>query len=228
MVERVARDKVADALEEYLDERITAFQFDELLGNIVEKTKDETLHSLRLQLWFHYDDLIDHKVVATKAEWDFFQRLLLLLRSDGCLEFTNARKWTVRNAIATGALACFLCVAVATGWGWHLAINAIPFGIVSVFLDKWRCEEGKADEDLVTFLYPFSSLTDILRARRHAPFFAKRRYPEVLRTRRIRSAIWETDISKPIIVLLCLVLSPLALLVQTLPEDRSTVRVVVE
>jgi hypothetical protein len=49
------------------------------------RTKDETVKHVADLLWYHYDDLEDHKVVASKAEWDFFQRLLLILKSDADL-----------------------------------------------------------------------------------------------------------------------------------------------
>jgi len=52
-------------------------------------------------LWFHYDDLKDHKVIAAKAEWDYFNRLLLLLESDAELEeIKSGHKWHACQAIA--------------------------------------------------------------------------------------------------------------------------------
>ena len=42
-------------------------------------------------MWFHYDDLKNHKVHATKEEWDYFNRLLLLLASEAEADFVRVR-----------------------------------------------------------------------------------------------------------------------------------------
>lgn len=49
----------------------------------------------------------DHNVVATKEEWDCFQRLLLILKSDAeIVQETGERKGTVRQAVAAVCLPC--------------------------------------------------------------------------------------------------------------------------
>jgi len=100
IVDRAARDKAADLLDRYLREEIGASDLDEGLQKVDDETEDPTLGHVILQLWFFYDDFLDHKVVAEKEQWDFLQRLLLLLRSDGTIEERSTRRWTIRQGLA--------------------------------------------------------------------------------------------------------------------------------
>lgn len=89
---REDRDELIAILNRYLDEEISAFEFDEQLADLDERTEDETVCSAITSLCFFYDDITDHKVVAGKEAWDFFQRLLLLLKSDFVLEEQSRRQ----------------------------------------------------------------------------------------------------------------------------------------
>jgi hypothetical protein len=51
MIDRAARDQLAEALRSYMDERTTAFQFDGAIGKV--KTKDGTARSVATSLWFN-------------------------------------------------------------------------------------------------------------------------------------------------------------------------------
>ena len=91
MIDRRARNKMATAIRSYMDEEMKAFQLDEELNRISDATKDKTVKDISFILYFHYDDIENHKIVASKEEWDYFNRLLLLLESDGELESINSR-----------------------------------------------------------------------------------------------------------------------------------------
>jgi len=78
MVVAEDREGLRNCIREYLDEKITAFQFDEKLG-AYRTSQDETVSAVALEMWSYYDDLKDHNVVALKQEWDYWQRLLLVL-----------------------------------------------------------------------------------------------------------------------------------------------------
>ncbi len=111
MVDRVTRDRMAGALERYLDEEITAFQLDAELDGAARVTEDRTAWDLRLAVWANYDDLVDHKVTASREQWHYLQRVLLLLRSDGEFELTRRRRrWSLRQAGAGLALLLFSAV----------------------------------------------------------------------------------------------------------------------
>lgn len=213
MVDRDARDKLADLIDSYLDERITAFEFADAERGITSKTKDRTVVHVAWALWHFYDDLEDHTVHMPKEVWDYVQRLLLLLRSDA--EICKQRRiWSWRQAVAAAALICFFAVAIPMGFGKHLFLVAIPFGLISIAIsDEFRKPKDE-DEETIT-LAPFASITEVLRVRRTVPGFRKRRYPPGLESRRTRSR----SVVPGMCVLTAgwLMLSPLVLALQLLP-----------
>lgn len=71
MIDRAARDEVILAIEDYLDDRIMAFEFDDRLQQV--ESRDETVTEVIHAVWGLYDDCKDHKVHLTKPEWDFLQ-----------------------------------------------------------------------------------------------------------------------------------------------------------
>ena len=71
MTDRNARDQMAKVIRAYMSEEITAFQFDDALTETSNATNDKTVQAVGQALWFHYDDCTDHKVVASKVEWDY-------------------------------------------------------------------------------------------------------------------------------------------------------------
>ena len=81
VVNRSDRDALVEVINEYLEEKISAFTLDERLSKIEARTDDPTVQWVRAQLWYRYDDCKDHPVVGDKAEWDLIHRLLLLLTS---------------------------------------------------------------------------------------------------------------------------------------------------
>jgi hypothetical protein len=81
MVNRDDRNRLAELIRRYLDEDIMAFDFDEALDEFRESA-DDAVRFVSDALWYHYDDCDDHLVVLSKQEWNYFQRLLLLLESN--------------------------------------------------------------------------------------------------------------------------------------------------
>jgi hypothetical protein len=98
MIDCAARNEVIAAFEAYLDDTITAFEFDDRLQEI--DSEDRTVNEVVRAAWFHYDDCVDHKVHLSKQEWDYFQRLLLILRSDAELSSSEMRRWSWDHALA--------------------------------------------------------------------------------------------------------------------------------
>lgn len=223
-IDREARDRMAYVAEQYLNEEITAFEFDDALELISSDTEDKTVHEIRLAFWGAYDDLTDHKVVASKESWDFFQRLLLILKSNARIEMSKRRRWTVRQSIAISLLSLFLAVVVYTDFGVLAYIVYIGVGVVSLGLAYWRGrlpEPGAAME-------PFSSLMEIVKVRKSVPSFLKQSYPGHLKNRSLRSG-WEVILLWwPIYGTLWFIVGPLMLLVQSFPEDFSKSSVVLE
>ena len=62
------RDALAEAINRYLGDTIAAFALDEAVSEIGARTKDGTVKQVVAMLWYHYDDVDDHKVVASMSK----------------------------------------------------------------------------------------------------------------------------------------------------------------
>ncbi len=162
MFSRYGRDRLIEVANRYLNEELTAFKLDGALSEIGTKTKDKTVEQVVQLLWYHYDGVQDHKVVASKEEWDYFQRLLLILKSDAeIVQETGERKWTARQAVAAVCLALFGLAVAKTGFGYHLLVVTMPLGVVSMLLSHWRSRDNARRLHDQTALMPFRTVSDL-------------------------------------------------------------------
>jgi hypothetical protein len=224
MVDRASRDKMMAVIRSYMDDQITAFQFDETLGAIGGATEDQTVRAVVRDLWFYYDDCTDHNIVASKKVWDYFNRLLLLLASEAEIKVVRIwRNWLAGQLVAAISLACFcfLMVRTETRWGPDSFILAMPFGVVSMVIGWFNLQRRKkAASTLKAALDPFPTLSSLLAVRRETRDFEKMKYPRVIADRRIRGPVMER---LPWILwgTLWLMFSPIVLFVQMLPKKES-------
>lgn len=218
-VDREHRDRLAKAIRQYLAAECSAFTFDDVIHNICDSSDDPTISYVTRSVWCHYDDCKDHTVNLSKEEWDYFQRMLLLLESDAQIEETRVKTWCFSQLVALIGMAIFCASAVALGFGYHLFILVIPFGILSVGLSKWRRRRRPHLTAYERSLVPFSSVAELLAVRRSVEGFVKQKYPESLRSRRIRSPFMERLMWLQNHVLWML-FSPFVLVVQLLPETE--------
>jgi hypothetical protein len=224
-IDREHRDMLVEAIDRYLHDELTAFEFDDAIFDIRDQTHDETVKQVVDFLWCYYDDCDDHKVVLDRANWNCIQRLRLLLKSDATLHFTNQRIWSVTQFLAAIALAFFVWVAYQTGIGEHLLVVAIPFGVISIALSKWRWRLYYNASECDYSLYPFTSLPQILCVRHGVPNFHKERYPTHLTSRRIRGTVGSL-VSWLHIYPFWMLYSPVVLLAQLLPVSVQVRKVV--
>jgi hypothetical protein len=224
MVDRASRDQMIAVIRSYMDDQITAFQFDDTLGAIGGATEDETARAVVRDLWFYYDDCTDHNIVASKKVWDYFNRLLLLLASEAEIEVVRVwRNWPTGQLVAGISLACFCFLVARTGtrWGPDLFMLAMPFGVVSMVICWFNFQRRKkVTTTLKAALDPFPTLSSLLDVRRKTRDFEKMRYPRVIADRRIRGPVMER---LPWILWgpLWLMFSPIVLFVQMLPMKGS-------
>ncbi len=80
MIDRIARNQLITAIELYMNETLTAFQFDSEMTNI--NTKDATVNWAIHDLWYIYDDVTDHYIIADAELWNNLNRMVLYLKSD--------------------------------------------------------------------------------------------------------------------------------------------------
>lgn len=226
MIDRKARDETATLIRSYMNEEITAFEFDERLCEAGKDSKDHTVQSVVLLLWFYYDDCKDHKIVASKEEWDQLNRLILLLQSDGELETINRRRvWHPLQGVAAALLIAFIGIAIRVGWGEHLLAYALPFGppsMVLAWLNGRRSRKSIRAAEVA--LMPFPSFASLRAVRRRVGRFARRAYPRAIENRRIRGRVEKTLTLLPSKILWCM-FSPVVLFIQTLPDTTSETRI---
>ena len=214
MIDRVARDRVIEAFEDFLDEKIMAFEFDERLQEI--DSADQTVNEVVRAAWFHYDDCTDHKVRWAKEEWDYFQRLLLILRSDAELLQSRVRHWSWDHAMAWSACVIFAGAALITGWSWKLFPLVALFGILSISIDVYRRRQVRKPTPDEIACFPFESSSQIRWLLRQTPGFQKRKcQPELARTIRFEAV---EGFNRILSYCSWMILSPVALLIQGFPS----------
>jgi hypothetical protein len=107
---------------------------------------------------------------------------------------TNAQLTAASNPVPSGTqivsallLCLFLACVGLTGFGQHLWIVAIPFGLASMLISsiRCRCTPGLSAYELA--IVPFDSIGQIRTALESAPQFRKRRYRPELESRTIRT-----------------------------------------
>ena len=216
---------MVSAIHAYMDEKITAFQFDDVLAETISATKDKTMRRVGQELWYHYDDVKDHKIVACKEEWDYFNRLLLLLQSDGEIELVNTtRQWRLRQAVAATCLGAFGLITLQTGFGDHLFVFAMPFGVVSMVIAWMNSREQRKRYYTDSVITPFPSVSSLFYIRRRVRGFKKKRYPKAIMGRRIRDPF----IDRAMIIpwgIIWLMFSPIPLFFQMLPKRECETRI---
>ena len=226
MIDRKARVETAQAIRSYMNEETSAFQFDDALGKASSGTGDKTVRVIGRALWFHYDDCKDHKIVASKEEWDYFSRLLLVLESDGEMETTKSwREWHPLQGVAALLLLLFLVIAFREGFGEHLLAYALPFGPPSMLLAWLNSRRRRKTTSMeASALTPFSTFGSLLAVRRKVGGFMKRRYPKAIGSRRIRDPIIDKLMWVPWSIAWSM-FSPVALFFQMLPGRECETRI---
>lgn len=223
VADRAGREALAATIRQFLHEQTSAFTFDEALDEF-RNSSDPTVRFVTQAVWYHYDDCDNHMVTLSKQEWDYFQRLLLLLESDRQIAMTSVRRWSWTQFVALGCLLGFGWSIWRFGWGEHLLVFSIPFGFISIIISFLRSQKrttGAYDQ----ILMPFSTFSDLSATYRATPAFSKKRYPSGLTRRRIRSRVAEFGIRLQMYAG-WLLLSPIPLLVQTFPlaETRTDIK----
>jgi hypothetical protein len=218
-----SRDSLAELIQSFLASNISAFAFDEQL-DAFRGSDDPVIRHVVDAVWYYYDDCDDHLVCLSKQEWDYFQRLLLVLASDCRVQTKSCRRWSVRQLIAGLSLCLFAYFAVRTGWGQHLFILSIPFGAISIALSFWSSLRTSGPDPFASIIFPFATFSDLATAYRLSGF-RKTQYPKHIGERAIRSpfmaAVWQIHAYA-----MWLILSPIPLLLQTLPERQAETRIV--
>lgn len=179
-------------INEYLDEKIKAFEFDEKLDEFRD-SKDSTVRIIAFDLWYIYDDLIDHSIHATKDDWDSLQRLILLLASGAELvkeDFKYNKTYTLLRLSSAILLISYIAQAFIFLPGcvvWQMLSLA-----VNMVLDKQQ--ESARKKTMPEDCVPFANFSEIRHAVQLCDGFRKKRYPRKIEERRIRSKVHELSL----------------------------------
>ena len=222
IVDRKARDIVTAEVRRFLKGETTAFAFDDAIYDV--ESDDPTVRDIVYRLWYHYDDCKDHTVTLSKPEWNYFQRLLLILESDRHIESQTTRTWRWSQLIAFVALLAFAALVFKLGFGQLLLVVSIPFGLVSMLIAYFRQRTQQPDPNFVA-LTPFATFAELWDTYRGVEGFQKQRFRRELTDSQIRSDAMSRILMIPTWIA-WLVFSPLVLLVQSLPEHNSKTSVV--
>ena len=213
---------MATTIRSFMDGTTTAFEFDETLTEVSNSTTDRTVRFIREALWYHYDDCVDHKIVAAKIEWDYFNRMLLLLDSESEVETTKSPyRWGPLQASATVLLILFVLTAARVGFGSNLVLYAIPFGPLSILLSSAKRRRLLDETDAA--LTPFPSFGALRSVRRQVKGFVRIPYPTAMTSRRIRGPLSDQLLRGIALIYWCL-FSPVVLFFQALPARETGTR----
>ncbi|MDZ4403555.1 hypothetical protein [Prosthecobacter sp.] len=219
MIDRVERDRMIVVIEGYLDDRITAFEFDKQL--CPASNNDQMAAEIARLAWFHYDDCKDHHVVMTKEQWNLFQRFILLLKSDlealPELPISTVKRWGWDHGLALVVCLLFVALACWVGWGPLLFLLALPFGVVSLMIDRYRTGLEPVSNQRDPAFFPLNNFVQLSQLRRRTMDFEKRQYRQEISTRRIRDEA-EQQLNCFMGYVFRLLFGPLMLLGQAFPS----------
>ncbi len=221
-VDRKNRDRLIDAINRYLAGEITAFEFDEeIFDDITNDTDDLTVNYAIHSLWHFYDDLTDHKVHLSKEGWDYFQRLILILKSDAHIQHEGKRIWSQTQTSAAYALGTFGMAVALFGINYLLIVSYLLLFSKSISLHRnLRNLLPKHPENELT-LTPFSSVSEMAKVYQSVKTFKKQLHPDELKVNRPQHWIVDKYLKYPMWFLF----APFALFSQIFPTTVGTTRV---
>jgi hypothetical protein len=216
MVDRMSRERMIEAIRSYMDEATLSDQLDNMLEEITSGTEDATVKAVGLAVWGLYDDLEDHLIVASKEQWDYLNRLLLLLTSDAQVDVRRER-FRLMHCAPLLALGAYLYLIASARFSIEGIVGwAVPFGLISMAL-AWIRRRWGTKHTAKPSTTPFPTLDCLLAVRRSVEHFERKHYPRALAGRRLRSRVNET-LLWAVWIPGWLIFSPIILFAQALPD----------
>ena len=244
MVDRQARDEMVEWLEllisDGIDAKLDNTDYEKLDAWLTDNKKHNDDQTVRTVASWILERLNDNDIGPfweSKEEWDWLQRIKLLMRSDGELEWTKKKQWTWRQPVAFVGVITFIIALIFLGFTTSLFWVLVPLEFLLFGLIKFtkRDKQTQWNENLA----PFSSVSEMLFIYRRTQNFAKAKYTYYCEPQdenvngknifkiliKIFLYIVLAYIFTSIFTLVAL-LSPVLLLALSLPEDASRGRVV--
>ena len=181
MIDRKARDAMADAVQSFMDQKIGSREFDDMVFDIARNSHDQSLAAIRDALWWFYSDTEDHKIRAEKHTWDVLNRFRLVLASDAEAEwYRTGPRWNIYRTLSAQLLAGLGFIAWQARFGRLLIVSWLLAGFAAMVL-LWveRHNDLKAAQPSFP-VFPFPSINSLLTTRRRVTCFTRKRYPQSL------------------------------------------------
>lgn len=217
------RKDLAASIREFLNREISTFQFEDRLESFFDSS-DPVVSYFADSLWVCVSDCPDQLISFSKQEWDYLQRVLLVLESDCRLQVRSKTSWSFRQIVAAIALSFLGYFAIQLGWNVQLLFLAVPCGGLSLALTRWGIQED-CDEPYHHAIYPFATFSDLATAYRETGF-RKTRFSRHLSIP-AKQSVWAEWSAYACSIPLWLAISPFVLLFQSFPNHECTTRVVV-
>ena len=191
MIDREARNRLLQGIDDYMDEKISAKDFDTLLHQtIVPNTKDELIKEVSCWLFDLADDVGTNHLQSVCPYWKCFNRIRLLLASDAEYQYVYSKqRLTLLQWVGMMSATLFLALAIVSfwaqplSWAFFLAFG-IPLyftcGIVvsgTIFGLGFFSTPQEPERKILFAEYPFESFADLLAVRRSVPQFSSKLFP---------------------------------------------------
>ena len=191
MIDREARNRLLQGIDDYMDEKISAAEFNTLLHQkITPNTKDELIEEVSFWLFDSNEDVGTNRLQSVCPYWKYFNRIRLLLASDAEYQYVQTKQRpSLVQWIGGVSAALFLVLAVASlltqPWSWDFFLTfGIPLyftcGIVvgcTIFGLGFFPTSQEPERKILFAEYPFESFADLLAVRRSVPQFLSKRFP---------------------------------------------------
>jgi len=173
-IDREGRDRLADALEGFLNCRLNSCELDERIDAITSSSNDPTLRFAASEIGYYYDDLEPHTAILERDDWNHLYRLMLLLRSNGHVALEKRWKWSLAQIFAAPLFMTYLMLWWLAGSG--ALVISMPFGLILTPIAFWLLVRRLETPRKLAAMTPFSSISELLVARRSVPDFRKTPY----------------------------------------------------
>ena len=221
MIDRERRNQLETLIRRYLNGKADAADFEKCqLDNYI--SADQAIYHVSLELSYYSENAAS---TLSKEDWDYLQRLLLLLDSNSTVSWQSSRlrPWT-RPIAALLFIVCLLLFYL-NGINVHLFLYFIPVGLATILLLFFGDPEPEVGpfNQIVT---PFHSIADLGIAYDSA-HFVKQRYaaPAKYRNRRSLLGVLGAKISLFLVILLLMLMPPVMLLLLCFPFSAEEILV---
>jgi disulfide bond formation protein DsbB len=214
----ITRADFAKLLRRYLEAEIKLEDF--ALGlQKFQFSPDVVIQHVLSSLELYFDELEDPLEPHSKAGWDYYQRLLLLLAADCEIVKTSHYVWSW-----TQLLAAFTFYGLLFGLlhydlnVWRAKWLLVAAGIVAwVIGEQHEHAANTQSNPYALLIYPFASFHDLRRAYENVGF-VKQKYPRYMQQNKAISSRYSEWFWFSIAMLLVMLFSPIVLLAQVFPR----------